>query len=194
VACTRCLSHCERPPLPLRSLSAAMHDMRYHWAPVGSRLTQGDLRDLLRSGAGGIRPQWIASCCAWRGRFGTRCVKTVLAKLRRTARICMNTRKGAGIWRTQLTSAPRQGCGLRIPRRLVLIDACWTSWVLINTDIKSKFRSLNAIYWRANGISHCLTRATQYLRQFLQVWSAFQLLYSGTLVLSSVQRDTRETS
>jgi hypothetical protein len=63
---------------PLRSLSAALHDTRYSFAPVGCRLALASLRKLLRDGAGentaaldGLRvANWVRGKGAGRQRQG----------------------------------------------------------------------------------------------------------------------------
>ncbi|KAJ7887431.1 hypothetical protein B0H13DRAFT_2342404 [Mycena leptocephala] len=52
---------------PLRSLSAALHDMRYSFAPVGCRLALASLRKLLRDGAGENAAvlDGLVLCTAW---------------------------------------------------------------------------------------------------------------------------------
>ncbi|KAJ7776338.1 hypothetical protein B0H16DRAFT_1005414 [Mycena metata] len=60
-------THRDKPPL--RSLSAALHDARYSFAPVGVRLDQAMLQKLLRDGAGAgegaAALDGLVVCTAW---------------------------------------------------------------------------------------------------------------------------------
>jgi hypothetical protein len=88
---------------PLRSLSAALHDMRYFFGPVGCRLTQASMREFLRTVRGRMRRRSIRLCCAPRGQLGTRRRSWEAAPGRR--KTCTSMGQGAGISRIRLTSA-----------------------------------------------------------------------------------------